>query len=69
MGNEIEHAAAWKSGANAHPRTWQGDPSRASRQVDFIDWAGGDDLSRLAGTPIRLRFVLKGADLYALRFR
>ena len=69
VGNEIEHAAAWKSGANAHPRTWQGDPSRASRQVDFIDWAGGDDLSRLAGTPIRLRFVLKGADLYALRFR
>ena len=69
VGNEIEHSVAWKSGATAHARTWQGDPSRVSRSVDFIEWEGGDDLSRLAGTPIRLRVVMKSADLFALRFR
>ncbi|MSU65456.1 MAG: hypothetical protein EXS38_04980 [Opitutus sp.] len=69
VGNEIEHTAAWKGGAKAHPRTWQGDPSRVSRKVDFTEWEGGDDLSHLAGKTIRLRFVMKGADLYALRFR
>lgn len=31
-------------------------------------WKGGADLSKLAGRPVRLRFVLKEADLYALRF-
>ncbi len=34
-----------------------------------IGWNGGADLGRLAGTPVRLRFVLKDADLYALKFR
>ena len=33
-----------------------------------VHWTGGD-LSRLAGRPVRLRFVMKDADLYALRFR
>lgn len=31
-------------------------------------WGERDDLSALAGKPVRLRFVLKGADLHALRF-
>jgi hypothetical protein len=31
-------------------------------------WKNGTDLSSLAGQPIRLRFVLKDADLFALRF-
>ncbi|MFO0810928.1 MAG: hypothetical protein U0746_20045 [Gemmataceae bacterium] len=31
-------------------------------------WKDGDNVSRLAGTPVRLRFVLKDADLFALRF-
>ncbi|MCX7597715.1 MAG: hypothetical protein N2512_02445 [Armatimonadetes bacterium] len=31
-------------------------------------WKGGTDLSRLAGQPIRLRFVMRDADLYSLRF-
>lgn len=34
-----------------------------------VAWKGGPDLSRLAGKAVRLRFVLKDADLYALRFR
>jgi hypothetical protein len=34
-----------------------------------VAWKGGSDVSRLAGRPIRLRFVMKDADLYSLRFR
>ena len=35
----------------------------------IIDWKTGSDLSRLAGKPVRLRFVMKDADLFSLRFR
>jgi hypothetical protein len=31
-------------------------------------WNNGSDISRHAGTPVRFRFVLKEANLYALRF-
>ena len=34
-----------------------------------VTWKGGSDLSHLAGKPVRLRFVLKDADLYSIRFR
>jgi hypothetical protein len=34
-----------------------------------VVWKGGSDVSSLAGRPVRLRFVLRDADLYALRFR
>ena len=33
-----------------------------------IQWNGGSDVSSLAGQIVRLRFVLKDADLYALKF-
>jgi hypothetical protein len=33
-----------------------------------VQWKRGNDVSSLAGKPIRLRFVMKDADLYALRF-
>jgi hypothetical protein len=33
-----------------------------------VRWQGGSDLSGLAGRPVRLRFAMKDADLYALRF-
>ena len=39
---------------------------------DSIDrpvvWKTGSDVSRLAGRPVRLRFVLRDADVYAFRF-
>lgn len=39
-------------------------------QIDRrVTWKGSGDVSALAGTPIRLRFVMKDADLYALQFR
>ena len=34
-----------------------------------VRWSGGNDLSNLSGVPLRLRFVLKDADLYSLKFR
>jgi len=33
-----------------------------------VKWKGGDDVSRLAGRAVRLRFVMADADLFALRF-
>jgi hypothetical protein len=33
-----------------------------------VSWKAGGDLGALAGKPVRLRFVLKDADLYSLRF-
>jgi len=33
-----------------------------------VSWTAGPEVSRLAGRPIRLRFVLRDADLYALQF-
>jgi hypothetical protein len=34
-----------------------------------VSWPGGADLSELADRPVRLRFVMKDADLYSIRFR
>ncbi|MBT4498006.1 MAG: hypothetical protein HOC74_09815, partial [Gemmatimonadetes bacterium] len=34
-----------------------------------INWGGSESLDSLAGKPLRLRFELKDADLYAFRFR
>jgi len=34
-----------------------------------VKWTNGSDLSRLAGKPIRLRFVMKDADLYSVCFK
>lgn len=33
-----------------------------------VKWKGGDDVSPLAGKPIRLRFEMSDADLFAIRF-
>jgi hypothetical protein len=35
----------------------------------IVAWKQGTDVSRLAGQPVRLRFVMKDADLFSLRFR
>ena len=38
--------------------------------IDYVvPWRPGSDLGKLAGKAIRLRFVLRDADLYAIRFR
>ena len=33
-----------------------------------VTWNGSEDVSALAGKPVRLRFLLRDADLYSLRF-
>ncbi len=33
-----------------------------------VGWKSGDDVSSLAGQPVRLRFVLRDADVYSFRF-
>lgn len=35
----------------------------------IVAWKQGADVSRLAGRPVRLRFVMKDADLFSMRFR
>ena len=34
-----------------------------------VEWKNGPDVKPLAGKPVRLRFVLKDADLYSIRFQ
>ena len=34
-----------------------------------VTWKGKSDVSKLAGKPVRLRFKMKDADLYSIRFR
>ena len=33
-----------------------------------VEWKHGADVSTLAGTPVRLRFVMKDGDLFSIRF-
>ncbi|MFQ5616755.1 MAG: hypothetical protein ACE5GO_09915 [Anaerolineales bacterium] len=34
-----------------------------------VVWKKGSDVSALAGKPVRLRFMMKDADLYSIRFK
>jgi len=34
-----------------------------------VAWKSGDDVSKLAGRVVKLRFAMKDADLFAVRFR
>ena len=45
-------------------RLLQGD-----KMAQVVSWQGGSDLSRLIGTPVRVKFQLKSADLFSIRFR
>jgi hypothetical protein len=33
-----------------------------------VTWKSGTDVSALAGKPVRLRFVMRDADLYSIKF-
>ena len=44
-------------------------PEKFGDEIDGkMSWNGGGDVSALAGKPVRLRFVLKDADVYAFKF-
>ena len=34
-----------------------------------VNWKNGSDVGSLAGKPVRLRFVLQDADLFAFQFQ
>jgi hypothetical protein len=34
-----------------------------------VTWRSGPDVRSLEGKPVRLRFIMKDADLYSMRFR
>ncbi|MCY2992849.1 MAG: hypothetical protein NTY19_33955 [Planctomycetota bacterium] len=44
-------------------------PLRGDVMEHAVTWAGGSDVSRWAGKPVRLRFELRQADLFSLRFQ
>lgn len=44
-------------------------PMVGDRIEQAVDWTGDGALAKLAGTPVRLRFVMQEADLFALQFR
>ena len=51
-------------------RTLDDCPEKFGDEIDGVfHWNGDGDLGRLVGTIVRLRFVLKDADLYAFKFR
>ena len=44
-------------------------PEQYGDKIDHrVLWSGGRDVSSFAGRPVRLRFVLKDADVYAFKF-
>ena len=45
-------------------------PERYGDEIEsMFEWKGGGDLGHLSGQPVRLRFVMKDADLYSIQFR
>lgn len=47
----------------------EADPVATDSTAQIVTWGGASDLSSLAGQTIRLRIDMKGAKLYAFRFR
>jgi len=45
------------------------DPIQTDSVAHSVSWQGGADLSRLAGTAIRLKIKLRSTDLYAFQFQ
>ena len=44
-------------------------PRIAGDQIEhLVMWKRGNDVSKLSGQPVRLRFIMKDADLYSFQF-
>ncbi len=73
IGDEISRIVSW--GEVPAPLNTGRDPkslaaeSGVSYEAKIVPWEGHRDVSRLAGQPVRLRFVMKDADLFSFRFR
>ena len=44
-------------------------PLKGDQLASRVTWKGQRDLARLSGTPIKLRFVIRNAELFSIRFR
>ncbi len=75
----INYATSAAGGIFLEMQTANGDPIEGFTAKDCpeiigdriehtVSWKQGSDVSDLAGKPVRLRFVLRDADLYSLRF-
>ena len=65
IGDQISRVVAW--GNIPEPKKITDAGGRARLVVE--PWKGKSDLSSLAGKSVRLRFVMKDADLFSLKFR
>jgi hypothetical protein len=76
---EINYATSAAGSIRVELQTDQGEPIPGFALADSceifgdqiqrtVSWKEGDDVSRLAAKPIRLRLVMKDADLYSFRF-
>lgn len=43
-------------------------PTLGDALAHVVQWKNGPDLGKLAGKPVRLRFIMRDADLYAMQF-
>ena len=73
-------ATGVSGGVRVEVQDGRGDPLEGYRLEDCVEfygdeieevvrWKAGADLGALTGHPVRLRFVMREADLYSLRFR
>ena len=73
IGDEIARIVQW--GEVPPPLSQGTDPdslsaeSGLSYETPIVPWEGRSDVSKLAGRPVRLRFVMKDADLFSIRFK
>jgi hypothetical protein len=77
---EINYSTSANGGIRVELQTPAGEPIPGFSLADareiigdqierVVSWKGGSDVSALAGKPVRLRFVLKDADVFSFRFR
>lgn len=77
---EVNYATSAAGGIRVEIQDSSGQPAPGYRlddaveiigdQIDrVVSWKGGADLASMAGRPVRLRFVMRDADLYSIRFR
>ena len=76
----INYATSAAGGVRVEIQDREGKPLPGFRLVDSrelfgdsveqeVSWDGGPDVSAIQGRPVRLRFVMKEADLYSFQFR
>ena len=74
----LNYATSAAGGIQVEVQNEQGQPIKGFSLSDMpplfgdeldavVCWKSGNDLSNLIGKPVRFRFLLKDADLYALR--